>query len=497
MLFKPGAAPSRFIRLAAVIALLAAPCVAAGQAPTGSAPQTAPAGSPSALNAEAKAISNTDATKSAELARHALLLAREADDPLNAAEALHNIGVAQRNLGRYDLAADFVQQSVDAYAAAGDGKGEAQGYNTLGLIASDRGDYPRALEFHHKALAIRQAIHDEEGLAYSYNNLGNMYRNVQDYPRALENHFKALEIKKRRGDQSTLAFSYANIGAVYSTIGDVPKALEALREALRIRQALGEERYVASTYNAIGLALDETDPPAALVEFERALEIRERIGDRRGMAGTLANIGDVQRRLDRPDLAMAALTRALAIADAIQAPVLQIEIYEHLANAQAARGEFKSAFDWHQKYTALKDKTFNQENSDRLNRLNTAYEAKQREQQIALLNKEKELQQAEIGRQRALVVGGALVLGALAMLYVHRRQSERRYRTQAEELQRAIDTAKSLRGLLPICAACKKIRDDRGTWQPLETYISARSDADFTHGYCPTCSEEMLNEAGA
>jgi len=451
-----------------------------------------PTGSAAALNAEAKRISNEQAEKSAEIARHALVLARQEGDAVNAAEALHNLAAAQRNLGRYDLAADFAQQSADAYAAAGDRKGEAQGYNTLGLIASDRGDYPRALELHHKALAIRLEIGDREGLSYSYNNLGNMYRNVQDYPRALEHHFKALEIKKQLGDQSSLAFSYANLGTVYSTMGDVPKALESLREALRIRQALGEERYVASTYNAIGLALDETDPGAALDEFQKALAIRERLNDRRGIAGTLANIGDVQRRLGRPDLAVAALTRGLAVADEIRAPVLQIEIYEHLAAAEAARGNLSAAYDWHRKYSALKDRTFNQQNSDRLNRLNTAYEATQREQQIALLNTEAELQKARLQRQQIVGAAGALLVVTLLALYLLRRRSERRYRQQAEELQKAIDTARTLRGLLPICASCKKIRDDRGAWQPLEHYITARSDADFTHGVCPTCSDEIL-----
>jgi tetratricopeptide (TPR) repeat protein len=454
--------------------------------------QTPPPGSAAALNAEAKRISSDQAEKSAEIARHALLLARAAGDPINAAEALHNLAVAQRNLGRYDLAADFAQQSAGAYASAGARKGEAQGYNTLGLVASDRGDYPRALEYHHKALAIRLAIDDREGLSYSYNNLGNMYRNVQDYPRAIENHFKALDIKKQLGDQSSLAFSYANLGTVYSTMGDVPKALESLREALRIRQGLGEERYVASTYNAIGLALARSDPRGALEEFRKALAIRERLNDRRGLAGTLANIGDAQRRLGRADLAVAALARGLAVADEIRAPVLQIEIYEHLAAAEAARGNFRVAYDWHQKYSALKDLTFNQENSDRLNRLNAAYEAAQREQQIALLAKEGELQRAELYRQRIAGAAGALLVGALVLLYVHRRRSERRYRQQALELQNAIDTARTLRGLLPICASCKKIRDDRGAWQPLERYITARSDADFTHGVCPTCSDDIL-----
>ena len=475
------------VRTVGMALLLACAISAQQQAP---APNTA-----AALNAEAKRISNDQPQKSAEIARHALTVAREQGDAVNAAEALHNLAVVERNLARYDQATAFAKQSAEAYAAAGDRKGEAQGYNTLGLIASDRGDFPSALEFHHKALAIREAIHDEQGLAYSYNNLGNMYRNVQDYPRALDHHFKALEIKKRLGDHSSLAFSYANIAAVYRTINDTPKALEALREALRIRQQLGEERNVASTYNAIGLALDESDPSAALVEFERALAIRERLGDKRGIAGTLANIGDVQRRLDQPDLAVAALTRGLAIAEEIRAPVLQIELYQHLAAAEAARGNFKAAYEWHQKYAALEDQTFNQQNSDRLNRLNAAYEAAQREQQIALLNKEKELQQAQLQRQRIIGAAGIAVVGALVLLYVARRRSERRYRKQAEELQNAIDTARTLRGLLPICASCKKIRDDRGAWQPMEHYISTRSDADFTHGYCPSCSDDLIADA--
>lgn len=454
--------------------------------------QTAPAGSAAALNVESKNISNSNPEKSIEIARRALELAREQGDAINAAEALHNLAVAQRNLGRYDLARDYAQQSADAYAAAGDRKGEAQGYNTLGLIHSDRGDYGRSLEYHHRALDIRLAIGDQQGIAFSYNNLGNMYRNVQDYARALEHHYKALAIKKTLDDRSSLAFSYANIGTVYNTMGDTAKALESMREALRIREEIGEERYVASTHNAIGLVLDDKTPQAALVEFEKALAIRERLGDRRGTAGTLANIGDVQRKLDRPDLAVATLTRALRIADEIQAPVLQIEIYGHLASAEAARGNFKAAYDWHQKYTALKDRTFNQENSDRLNRLNTAYEAAQREQQLALLGKETELQAAQLGRQRALIVAAVIGVGVLVLLYVLRRRSERRYRQQAEQLQHAIDTAKTLRGLLPICASCKKIRDDRGAWQPMEAYISARSDADFTHGYCPACADEAL-----
>jgi hypothetical protein len=56
-----------------------------------------------------------------------------------------------------------------------------------------------------------------------------------------------------------------------------------------------------------------------------------------------------------------------------------------------------------------------------------------------------------------------------------------------EELSRAMAEIKVLSGLLPICAACKKIRDEQGTWHQIEVYIGKRSDATFSHGICPEC----------
>ena len=59
------------------------------------------------------------------------------------------------------------------------------------------------------------------------------------------------------------------------------------------------------------------------------------------------------------------------------------------------------------------------------------------------------------------------------------------------QLQEALDKVKTLRGLLPICANCKKIRDDGGYWQQVEAYIADHSEAEFTHGICPTCMEKL------
>ncbi|MBN2310732.1 MAG: GAF domain-containing protein [Candidatus Hydrogenedentes bacterium] len=63
-----------------------------------------------------------------------------------------------------------------------------------------------------------------------------------------------------------------------------------------------------------------------------------------------------------------------------------------------------------------------------------------------------------------------------------------------EELQDALAKIKTLRGLLPICSNCKKIRDDKGYWQAIEVYIHDHSDADFSHSLCPECARKLYPE---
>jgi hypothetical protein len=59
------------------------------------------------------------------------------------------------------------------------------------------------------------------------------------------------------------------------------------------------------------------------------------------------------------------------------------------------------------------------------------------------------------------------------------------------DLREAISQVKMLGGLLPICASCKKIRNDKGYWEQIETYIHNHSEADFTHGLCEECAKKL------
>jgi PAS domain S-box-containing protein len=85
--------------------------------------------------------------------------------------------------------------------------------------------------------------------------------------------------------------------------------------------------------------------------------------------------------------------------------------------------------------------------------------------------------------------------GRPTRLVVVARDVTARKRVEAE-LRMAVAQIKTLRGLLPICMHCKKIRDDRGQWSPVEVYVREHTDAEFTHGLCPSCLAANYPDVG-
>ena len=75
-----------------------------------------------------------------------------------------------------------------------------------------------------------------------------------------------------------------------------------------------------------------------------------------------------------------------------------------------------------------------------------------------------------------------------------RKQAEIDRERLIQELRDALAEVKTLRGILPICMYCKKIRDDEGAWTQLELYIKAHTDTDFSHGMCEPCAKKMYPE---
>ena len=90
--------------------------------------------------------------------------------------------------------------------------------------------------------------------------------------------------------------------------------------------------------------------------------------------------------------------------------------------------------------------------------------------------------------------GEVVGISAIERDITRRKREEKERLRLIEELREALTNIKTLKGLLPICASCKMIRDDRGYWERVETYISKHTQAEFTHGICPDCRDRLYPE---
>ncbi len=85
------------------------------------------------------------------------------------------------------------------------------------------------------------------------------------------------------------------------------------------------------------------------------------------------------------------------------------------------------------------------------------------------------------------------MLGAIETLrdITATKQSEQEREKLISEFKEALAKVRTLGGLLPICASCKKIRDEKGYWKQIESYLSDHSEAEFSHSICPECAKRL------
>ncbi len=94
-----------------------------------------------------------------------------------------------------------------------------------------------------------------------------------------------------------------------------------------------------------------------------------------------------------------------------------------------------------------------------------------------------------------LTFTGVLLSIVIAVIATRRLQNaENRILYKNNKLQKALNEIKTLRGIIPICSYCKKIRDDEGAWERIEAYISKNSEAQFSHGACPECFKKQMED---
>ena len=259
---------------------------------------------------------------------------------------------------------------------------------------------------------------------------------------------------------------------------------------------------LAQVYGARG------DYAAAIHLLREVVEESRRSRQPRIEARALRHLGEVHLAAGDLHSADTFLREALAVAEAQELRPIQVSILENMAQVHEARGDPEAALASLRRHQAVRDSLFSQGTGQRLASADARLEADRRTRENLELRMVQAHQEEQIARGHLIVLlGTALLLTLLVLMLVlahfNRRGRERqralteanaKLETANHELTLALSENRTLQGLIPICSSCRKVRDDKGYWEALETYVSERSEANFSHSICADCGPRVYGE---
>ncbi len=277
--------------------------------------------------------------------------------------------------------------------------------NNLGTVYRQLANYKEAVKYSYESLQIMESLNNYEGMIASYSNLGNVYSAQENYSKAIEFYERAISLTEKNKNPSinNLASLKSDLAAAYKNDNKAQKAIQYFNEALTLFNK--ENNVIGMNNQMVNLGAVYID----LREFDKAEEYlnkgltgKSAIGDEQGIAQIYFNLGELNRLKERNAEAKKFYMQSLELATENENLHDQLLAVGGLANVEDASGNYKSALEWQQKYQLYKDSLNSATTFDQINTFQTLYETERRDKEIALLNKEKEVQELSIRRKNLM-----------------------------------------------------------------------------------------------
>jgi tetratricopeptide (TPR) repeat protein len=445
----------------------------------------------------------------------AVALGHAAPDSATLASALHSLGLFYWSRNHYDSGLVHLEQARKVRQMTGDRFGLGQELNSIGASYYQLGIYEQALEAYLQALDIRREVADTAGMARTLTNIGMTYHDWGHHDRARRTFEEAAVFATASDSGAILGYLRNSQAMLFIDLRDYAQAREYLTQSLA---AYTGRRHVTPADSVSGWSLNtattglllirEGRPAEAVVVLDSLLAAGVRRGSVRGQARANLYLGEAHRALGDFTRARTAFTRSLGFARPASQRMIALEALRQLVDVEESSGNSAAALHYLRGHMLLRDSLFSQTTTQRIATMDQRRESERAAHEMARLRENERIQAAVIARQRTIVTLVSLVLLLTATLlglvvYYHRAERARSAEvTKANanlesvnlQLRTALAEVRTLTGLIPICASCKKVRDDQGYWKSVESYISSHSDATFSHGICHACAVTLYGD---
>jgi tetratricopeptide (TPR) repeat protein len=285
---------------------------------------------------------------------HARAAARQAGDRGGEASALIDLGTTYWRQGRYQPAADHLQQALDLARETGDPAAQARALNSLGIVDWRRGRYRPAAQRLQQALELARQTGDRAGQASALTNLANVYGSQGRYGPAAASHQEALDLARQTDDQIGQARALSNLGHIHVRQGRLDQAAEHHLRALDLFRQVGDRDAEAYALTGLGdICVRQGRLEQAAEHHLRALDLFRQAGDRGSEAEPLNGLGQTALAAGDPGQARDLHTAALTIATDTGDQYQLARAHDGLAHAHRDLGDTAGARDHWRRALAL------------------------------------------------------------------------------------------------------------------------------------------------
>jgi len=276
------------------------------------------------------------------------------------------------------------------------------------------GDYAKSLKYYLKAATIDDSIHSK-WLSHDYDGLGDLFSQEKNKAMALTYYKKAEKLAFEFKDAYALNLTYKQLGKFYDTYGISDTALIYSKKALEFYKTgdpvmANEIRGdMANSYQRLG------NFKQAEAYYAQNLEFYGKENDNNGMAVTYNNLSAIYHQNHELDKALANELKALSLISKMRDRFTIESFYQNLAMLYEEKKDYKQSVKYLWDYTDLHDSLLNERSSKTVTELATKYETAKKEKEIAKLTEKEDVQKAQLGQQRVIIVA-SLAFALLILL---------------------------------------------------------------------------------
>lgn len=345
-----------------------------------------------------------------------------------------SLGRLYRKLSVYDTAKIYYNKSLDIALELNNLKNISGSYNNLGNIYHIEGSLEKALEYYIKSKNAKETINYPKGICIAYHNIGAVRLDLKQYKAALKDFNKSLEMSYSLDNKSLQVHNLLKIGNVYRSQDDIANAIENHKSAKKIATSINYEQGIIESHIFLGEDyLAKEDFSLAFDFLKKGLSLAELNNRKYFISGALVHIAEcymglqelneasenptennIASNIEIEDL----LTRGVGIAKEIDSFENIITSLEALRKFYRTQSSYKKEAEISETYLTYRDSLYKKQSANAIAEWSTKYETKEKEKEIALLQKENEVQQlkSQANRNRFVGIVIFLLLASIAFL---------------------------------------------------------------------------------